>query len=155
MKNQEDSLSFESAKGFIFKLILVVPSSIFLLISFIFIGLYFSENLSVDFGFFLIFFLFAISGILIWRGLNYKIHDGVMMISVYALVLYRQPINKIKAISKKRKSSYVYGLSNDTITLKVKNDEVNISPKHKQKFIEKLLEINPRIKLEGSIQKVI
>lgn len=137
----------KSAKDVIFKLIIFTASCLFLTLSIVLLILIVLNKFH---DVFVVVFLlvFGTIGLLIWYGLNYSIRDKYLDIAVFNLIVYSINISQIKSISKKRSGTYIYGLSNDTISLIVRNKEINISPFEKGELIIELMLINPNIILE-------
>ena len=95
-------------------------------------------------------FIFFIS-----KSTRYIIEENQLTIKCLFIVNNRIDISKIKKIEKTNSILSSPALSLDRIAIKFnKFDEVYISPKEKQSFVNNLLEINPEIEADAAMARI-
>lgn len=90
----------------------------------------------------------------VWLNFKYVIESGKLSLFIGGFRIHEHSISKIISIRKGAKTTYVYGLSTNTITLLILEKEFRVSPKNEGKFIHELIKHNPQIELEGGLKKM-
>ena len=83
---------------------------------------------------------------IIWFGTKYIISNSTLLIKIWIFTLRKIDIKKIKRIRKSRSiiSSPANSLDRIMVTFN-KYDEVLISPKNREEFLDSLKSVNPEI----------
>jgi hypothetical protein len=153
-------MKFKSDRDFLFKFILKGSAIGFLVIITLMFTLSFVRIIPSS-SLFITIWPAAMSAIcfIIYYEFSYLIQDKRLYIKIAGIIVYKLHLSRIDSIGKKYRSTYVYGLSGDVVSLKFSSDsftmhmyrEVNVSPKDKKGFIEAILNEYPNIKVDPKL----
>lgn len=154
-------MRYNTAKDMLFGLIFMVPFAISSSIVILLFILFFLDIIPEgDLTGIYIFGPVSIFCSIVWFGFLYTIKNGLLTISIIGIKVYKLHLSNVIKIEKRYKSTYIYGLSSDIISLKLATGsftfhyiykEVNVSPKNKKGFIETILNENPKIEVDPKL----